>query len=195
MESSKSTETQVWKPAYCQRDNPHAIKLFVRLSPTGHFNAETKERILRELREEELRLVSDRIDDGCKRQKILSPSDFMVKEVAKESIGNYYGIGLSTLKLWESKTKTGSPLTPKKRSGRPPVVDSPVKYRILQIRNEDNGKTASAVAAKLAREKVLCKDGTVYKTTYRGKTRYSPSKKTILRLLSTGTTLSVKPRP
>lgn len=203
-------DTSVVKRQYADRDNVNAVPLFCKSGPLAQFTPAAKATVLLDLAAEESRLLRARVAAQTNNKELVMKSDLFVREEAKRNISNYYNIGIRTLERWSARQKNGETLEPKPKSGRPPVINSPLKKRICEVFNEANGRSINATTNVLKRQRLQMADNSPYRTTYNKKrdlaenepdrpeikrTRSSPSMSSVARVIAEGKTWSIKKRP
>jgi hypothetical protein len=191
---SASSRGPLYLVIYSERNNASAVKHLCRNVGNGEFTSEARQRILTDVSDELARLVIEPSSAASTERRIVEKSELRCKKKAEKAIGAYYGVSTRTLRDWNWKKKT-STLATQKRSGRPKDITSPVKRKICDVFNEENGTSIRATAAKLKKKRVLLRDRTVYETTYSGKKRAAPSKSSVHNVVQEGKILAVKKRP
>jgi len=190
----KVLKDAICKARYSERDDEKATKFLFRESAAAQFKADAKNHVLNDLSDEEMRRLRMAVQENANNGKLTRTSDLAVRQGAKKDIAEYYGISLRTLDYW-SKQRRGSGVEPKPKSGRKKMIDSPIKHKICEVRNQDNGKSERAVASTLKTQTLTNKSGASYETSYKGRKKASPSKSSIRRVIAEGRQFSVKKRP
>jgi hypothetical protein len=180
--------------SYAQRDNIHAHMYPIRASSKAHFSGESRLRALKDLCEEESRLLKERVS-VTKSKRTFSETNIAVREDAQKVIARYYGVSVRTLRDWAAKDRGGK-LETQPRSGQPRKVTSPLKRQIVDISNEVNGRSHRAVTAKLKSKVPRPKRGAKpFESKYKGKKRKSPGKTSVQKVLAEGEKVYLKVRP
>lgn len=171
---------KLYLPIYGLRNDPNAQKHLVKKKNRGEVVKEARYRILNDLNI--LATTKMQGKDNRKRNSIYSS--------CLEAISQYYQISKRTLQRINKKYKAYGDVSCERRSGRPKKIINHVKRIIIDTRNEKGGRSIRSTA-----NAIKSKELGTFKTKYRNKERFSPSKSSIGNVILEGKTLSIKKRP